>query len=169
MAMAGARRASRRRYVLLRHRADGGHAHHARHPQRAVRARSAPSAGARTRSWSPDPGARSSDVARPVGDWWDGVTDAGDIKRREPQAARSRSRRSRASERAAQQAIDENETLKQLLGLNSIYDVQARERARSSAAIPATSRRRSRSTRAPRAASRSTCRSSRPTVRSSVA
>ena len=77
--MAGARRASRRRYVLLlivltcltlitldtRNGRSGPLGAVGRVAHRIV---------------SPVQGAVD-DVARPVGDWWDGVTDSGDLKR----------------------------------------------------------------------------------------
>ena len=68
------------------------------------------------------------DATRPVGDWWSGVTDSGDIKR-DNRRLRQQVAALEGKDRAAQQAIDENESLKKLLGLNSVYDVPRRERA----------------------------------------
>ena len=62
------------------------------------------------------------DATRPVGDWWSGVTDSGDIKR-DNRGLRQQVAALEGKDRAAQQAIDENESLKKLLGLNSVYDV----------------------------------------------
>ena len=61
-------------------------------------------------------------VTGPISDWWHGVTDSGNLK--------SQNRRLRAKvsvlegqQREAQQAIDENSTLRKFLGLNNTLDV----------------------------------------------
>ncbi len=58
------------------------------------------------------------DVARPVGDWWDGVTNSGDLKKKnrdlEQQVAALRGQQA-----AAAQAITENNDLKALLRLSN--------------------------------------------------
>src|SRR6476660_10190177 len=51
-----------------------------------------------------------SDIARPVGDWWNGLTDAGDIKA-ENRRLRGEVEKLKGRQRDAQQAIDENEGL----------------------------------------------------------
>jgi rod shape-determining protein MreC len=62
------------------------------------------------------------DVARPVGDWFRGITDAGAAER-EKRELEERIAELEGQQRAAQQAIDEVAGLKALLDLNSIYDV----------------------------------------------
>jgi rod shape-determining protein MreC len=62
-------------------------------------------------------------IARPIGDWWHGVTDAGDVKA-ENRKLKGQVQELEGNERAAQQAIQENENLKKLLGLSSLYDVK---------------------------------------------
>jgi rod shape-determining protein MreC len=64
-----------------------------------------------------------SSVARPMGDWLDGVTDAGDIKS-ENRKLKGQVQKLEGNERSAQLAITENQDLKKLLGLSSIYDVK---------------------------------------------
>jgi rod shape-determining protein MreC len=63
------------------------------------------------------------DAVRPVGDWWRGVVDAGDL-RRENRRLRDRLALEEGEDRAGRQAIEENEELKQLLGLESLLDVE---------------------------------------------
>src|SRR3954447_14285799 len=62
-------------------------------------------------------------VTTPVSDWWHGVTDAGDLKQQN-RKLRERLAEAEGEQRSAQRAIDENEDLKALLGLNSILNVK---------------------------------------------
>jgi rod shape-determining protein MreC len=71
---------------------------------------------------SPIQGAVES-VTTPISDWWHGVTDAGDLKQQN-RSLRERLAAAEAKDRAAQRAIDENEDLKRLLGLNSLLNVK---------------------------------------------
>ena len=124
--MAAARRASRRRYVLLvivltcltlitldtRNGRSGPLGALGRVAHRIV---------------SPVEGAVD-DVARPVSDWWDGVTDSGDLKRKnrdlEEQVAALKGKQTQAD-----QAIKENSELKALLKLTRRAARQERDRA----------------------------------------
>ncbi len=71
---------------------------------------------------SPIQGAVES-VTSPISDWWHGVTDGGHLKR-ENRKLREQLSVAEGKEHAAQQAIDENENLKKLLGLNSTLNVK---------------------------------------------
>jgi rod shape-determining protein MreC len=114
--MAGARRASRRRYVLVlivltcltlitldsRNGRSGPLGSLGRIAHRIV---------------SPVEGAVDS-VARPVSDWWNGVTDGGNLKRRNRQLAEENAAL-RGQQTAAAQAIKENADLKASLALRN--------------------------------------------------
>jgi rod shape-determining protein MreC len=113
--MAGARRGTRRRYVLLvivltavtlitldsRHERSG--------------ALGALSRGAHT-VMSPVYRAVES-VTNPISDWWDGVTDSGELKR-ENRELREQLLVLEGRDRAAQQAIDKTRELERFLGLD---------------------------------------------------
>jgi rod shape-determining protein MreC len=58
------------------------------------------------------------DVARPVGDWWDGVFNSGDLKR-DNRRLEEQIRALRGKETAADQAIKENSDLKRSLALQN--------------------------------------------------
>src|SRR4051794_11979183 len=59
------------------------------------------------------------DVVSPVSDWWSGVTDAGDIKA-ENRKLHDRVSTLEGKDRAAQAALDENTSLRKQLGLNGL-------------------------------------------------
>lgn len=61
-------------------------------------------------------------VASPISDWWDGVADSGHLKH-ENTKLRQENAVLRGQQRDAQRAIDENKNLNKILGLRSIYDV----------------------------------------------
>jgi rod shape-determining protein MreC len=61
-------------------------------------------------------------VTSPIADWWHGVTDSGHLKS-ENRKLRAQIAILEGRDRAAQQAIDENETLRKFLGLNTLLDV----------------------------------------------
>jgi rod shape-determining protein MreC len=114
--MAGARRASRRRYVLLlivltcltlitldtRNGRSGPLGAMGRIAHRIV---------------SPAQGAVD-DVARPVGDWWDGITNSGNLKR-DNRRLQEQIAALRGKEAAADEAIKENSDLKKSLALQN--------------------------------------------------
>ncbi len=62
-------------------------------------------------------------VASPVSDWWDGVTNAGAIKS-DNRKLRQQLGEAQGKEHAAEQAIDENESLRKLLGLSGLFGVE---------------------------------------------
>jgi rod shape-determining protein MreC len=62
-------------------------------------------------------------VASPVSDWWSGVFDAGDIKKDNTEL-RQKLSEAEGKQHAAQQAIDENEALRNLLGLGGLFEVE---------------------------------------------
>jgi rod shape-determining protein MreC len=64
-------------------------------------------------------------VARPIGDWWHGVVDAGHLKR-ENQKLHDEVAQLRGGRLDAAQAIDENEKLKRLLALPILSEVPRR-------------------------------------------
>ncbi len=114
--MAGARRASRRRYVLLlivlscltlitldtRNGRSGSLGAMGRIAHRIV---------------SPVQGAVD-DVARPVSDWWDGITNSGNLKR-DNRRLQEQIAALRGKETAADEAIKENSDLKRSLALQN--------------------------------------------------
>jgi rod shape-determining protein MreC len=120
--MAGARRASRRRYVLLvivltcltlitldtRSGRTGPLGSVGRLAHRAM---------------SPIEGAVD-DVTGPVGDWWSGVVDSGHLKR-ENRRLEEENAALRGQQTSAAEAIKENEELKKLLNLQSMLDVRS--------------------------------------------
>ena len=61
-------------------------------------------------------------VTSPIADWWHGVTDSGHLKS-DNRRLRNELAIAQGRERAAQQAIDENATLRKFLGLNTLLDV----------------------------------------------
>ena len=119
--MAGARRASRRRYVLLvvvltcltlitldsRNGRSGPLGAIGRIAHRIV---------------SPAQGAVD-DVARPVGDWWDGLINSGNLKR-DNRRLQEQIAALRGKETAADQAIKENIELKKSLLLHNLLEVK---------------------------------------------
>jgi rod shape-determining protein MreC len=119
--MAGARRASRRRYVLLvivltcltlitldsRNGRSGPLGAIGRIAHRIV---------------SPAQGAVD-DVARPVGDWWDGLVNSGNLKR-DNRRLEEQIAALRGKETAADQAIKENIELKKSLLLHNLLEVK---------------------------------------------
>ncbi len=119
--MAGARRASRRRYVLLvilltcltlitldtRNGRSGPLGAMGRIAHRIV---------------SPAQGAVD-DVARPVGDWWDGLINSGNLKR-DNRRLQEQIAALRGKETAADQAIKENIELKKSLLLHNLLEVK---------------------------------------------
>jgi rod shape-determining protein MreC len=119
--MAGARRASRRRYVLLvivltcltlitldsRNGRSGPLGAMGRIAHRIV---------------SPAQGAVD-DVARPVGDWWDGLVNSGNLKR-DNRRLEEQIAALRGKETAADQAIKENIELKKSLLLHNLLEVK---------------------------------------------
>jgi rod shape-determining protein MreC len=119
--MAGARRASRRRYVLLlivltcltlitldtRNGRSGPLGAMGRVAHRIV---------------SPAQGAVD-DVARPVGDWWDGLINSGNLKR-DNRRLQEQIAALRGKEAAADQAIKENIELKKSLLLHNLLEVK---------------------------------------------
>jgi rod shape-determining protein MreC len=119
--MAGARRASRRRYVLLvivltcltlitldtRNGRSGPLGAMGRIAHRIV---------------SPAQGAVD-DVARPVGDWWDGLMNSGNL-RRDNRRLQEQIAALRGKETAADQAIKENIELKKSLLLHNLLEVK---------------------------------------------
>ena len=119
--MAGARRASRRRYVLLvivltcltlitldsRNGRSGPLGAMGRIAHRIV---------------SPAQGAVD-DVARPVGDWWDGLVNSGNLKR-DNRRLQEQIAALRGKETAADQAIKENIELKKSLLLHNLLEVK---------------------------------------------
>jgi rod shape-determining protein MreC len=58
-----------------------------------------------------------------VSDWWSGLVDAGDIKK-ENTELRQQLSEAQGKEHSAQQAIDENEALRKLLGLGGLFEVE---------------------------------------------
>ncbi len=119
--MAGARRTSRRRYVLLvivltcltlitldaRNGRSGPLGAMGRIAHRIV---------------SPAQGAVD-DVARPVGDWWDGLVNSGNLKR-DNRRLQEQIAALRGKETAADQAIKENIELKKSLLLHNLLEVK---------------------------------------------
>jgi rod shape-determining protein MreC len=61
-------------------------------------------------------------VARPIGDWFDGVTNAGDLKRENRELEREIAEL-RGKESAADHALDENEIFRKMLALPILSDV----------------------------------------------
>jgi rod shape-determining protein MreC len=120
--MAGARRASRRRYVLLvivlacltlitldtRSGRTGPLGSIGRLAHRAM---------------SPIEGAVN-DVTGPIGDWWSGLVDSGHLKR-ENRRLEQENAALRGEQISAAEAIKENEELKKLLSLQSLLDVRS--------------------------------------------
>jgi rod shape-determining protein MreC len=120
--MAGARRASRRRYVLLvivltcltLITLDS----------RSGRTGALGSVGRLAhRLMSPIEGAVN-DVTRPVGDWWSGLVDSGHLKR-ENRRLEQENAALRGQQTSAAEAIKENEELKKLLQLHSLLEVNS--------------------------------------------
>jgi rod shape-determining protein MreC len=64
-----------------------------------------------------------SDIASPIGDWWSGVTDSGDLKE-ENRSLKNQVAALQGQERDAQHAIDENQALRAYLRLSSLLQVK---------------------------------------------
>jgi rod shape-determining protein MreC len=120
--MAGARRASRRRYVLLvivltcltLITLDS----------RSGRTGALGSVGRLAhRVMSPIEGAVD-DVTRPIGDWWSGLVDSGHLKQ-ENRRLEQENAALRGQQTSAAEAIKENEELRKLLGLQSLLEVKS--------------------------------------------
>src|SRR4051812_43593150 len=62
-------------------------------------------------------------VTTPMSDWWEGVTDAGDLKR-DNRRLHERVSDLEGQSHAAQRALDENDELRKLLGLNTLLNVE---------------------------------------------
>jgi len=120
--MAGARRASRRRYVLLvivltcltlitldtRSGRTGPLGSVGRLAHRVM---------------NPIEGAVD-DVTRPIGDWWSGLVDSGNLKR-DNRRLEQENAALRGKQTSAEEAIKENEELKKLLQLHSLLEIDS--------------------------------------------
>src|SRR5947209_3808158 len=70
------------------------------------------------------PAQRAADgIASPIGDWWDGVTDAGHLKR-DNRSLRRQLAAADGRQRAADQAIAEDTQLRKLLCLDTLLNVK---------------------------------------------
>ena len=84
----------------------------------------------RAHRWSRRSNGRVNAVASPVGDWFDGVTDGGSLKRDNRRLQRRASNGCSNEQRDAKTAIEQNETLQALLDLPVARRRPARHRAR---------------------------------------